>query len=262
MDPQANYDRCLALNPRVGAAIRGAVEACRRAPVRSIICSGSIPLGGYIPRHSDIDLLVVTREPPEGPGWAALLAELGAPSLSAGLIEAGELGKPEPVEIRGLAPRRDYVLHAFDLILLRKYSVVVYGEDVRGSMTDLNERDEITGILAHVRDVMVPAELAKLAAADRVGLAATNILNVAPVMVRCLYTLRHGTLVSKPEALTWAIREFGSRPESAPFVELCRVILDRMTAEFPGPERDRTIPALFRNAVPAWVAAVAPAREA
>lgn len=259
VDPALQYERCLALNPRVGDSIRGAVRACARLPVRSVVCWGSIPLGGFIPHHSDIDLLFVSAGAPEGGPWPALLAELGSPSLDPIVVADSDLVLREPRGIRSLAPRRECVLHAMDLILIRRYSVVVEGEDLRGTIPDLKEADEIGGILRHVQDVLVSAELRKLSArGGETALVATDVLNVAHVMIRCLYTLRHGALASKPAALDWAIGAFGRRAECEPFVRLCRAL--RAELQDDGTAR-RELPGIFRQAEPVWTRLVGEGKD-
>ncbi len=177
---------------------------------------GSLALGDFDPGKSDIDFLVVTTdELPET--MVAALAAMHERLAASGLKLAMELegsyiprrslrhydptNTHHPYIDRGggrLAITQHDTVWVIQCYVLREHGVVVAGPDIQ-SLIDPISPDELQWA---VRDMLWWWEL-QLKDTSRVEQSGYQVYTVLS-MCRILYTLKYGTIVTKPAAARWA----------------------------------------------------------
>ena len=198
------HRRVLERHPDLASGLAAVTAILARPPVTSLFLTGGIALGSYTPGSSDVDFVAVLSEP-FGAGlaevsraaWAAL------PSTSQTLLLRRDLGQEEPPAQQVWNPDHvtPYPFHAIEVILLRDYSVLLWGEDRRSELALYQVSEAIPGIIAPVSNKMLPG-----------ATETTDVTGVAFVLVRCLYSLRTGGLASKPDAAEWVADREGEQP--------------------------------------------------
>ncbi len=234
------------------------IAAIAGSPVRSLLLTGGIPLGEYTPQVSDIDIIAVLEGKPEerGPDLLRWVSGFSDTALEILFIERAELEKEAPAGVRSFEPLEMYRLHAFDSILLRKHSVVLCGEDCRSAVRELHEKQEIAGILYHVLNRMASQILLDFSAHRPRTSGNEPVIAVGNALARCLYTLFHYELVSKPEALRWGIARFGDEPGCGPLADLFRWLLAwRSIDKRPALNLEEPV-LLFRQSIPIYRALI------
>jgi predicted nucleotidyltransferase len=178
---------------------------------------GSLAIGGFDPRTSDIDFLVVTAAASDS-GQTAALDELHARLLSRHPRWAGELeGSYIPAdEARRYDPQRSVHLHLergagrlvaeqhdTDWIIqrhvLHEHGVALAGPPARELIDPVAPADLRQALVALMRGWWAPMvhDTARLQPLDYRCYAVQT-------MCRMLYTLEHGTIVPKRAAAQWA----------------------------------------------------------
>lgn len=198
------------------AELCAAVHAILGAEFIGMYLYGSLALGDFDPRKSDIDFLVAIAGPLSAEHLASLQAmhrRLAAgkakfkQELEGSYIPLAALRRYDPADTRHAHIDRgsgalqieqhdtDWVVQRYSL---REYGLALAGPDPR-SLIDPISADELRdGVLG----LMWWWEL-QLADPCRVAAGPYQAYTVLS-MCRILYTLRHGTLASKPAAARWA----------------------------------------------------------
>ena len=187
----------------------------------SVYLYGSVVLGDFRLGWSDIDLLVLTREPitavqaekllhlrqsltegePENPYYR--LFEGGMLPLSAFLTDM-----PDTVVYWGTSGERitdRYVFDSFCRLELLEIGVLLYGPDVREQITRPSYEDLRSDVRRHYEAVR--------AYGSTTGKSLYSfgwLLDIS----RCIYTLRTGKIIAKTKAGVWAL-ENGLCPDAA-----------------------------------------------
>jgi hypothetical protein len=206
------------MHPEVTAALHHLVASAREALSENFVglyCYGSLALGDFDPETSDIDFLAVTAGEIDREGIAALEAmhtRLWASGAHWAMrLEGRYLPRPAlrrydpnnpawPCVNEGrfyLAPEEpDWIIHRH---VLREHAAIIAGPPLAPLIDPISPdalRDAVHGTLREWWLPMLddPARLSDEA------YQAYAVLS----MCRVLYTLRHGTIVSKPVAARWA----------------------------------------------------------
>lgn len=181
---------------------------------RSVLLYGSIPLEDFRPGWSDIDLLVLTREPlsreqadvlmtlrqtlaaeyPENPYF--LRFEGGILSLNGFL--SGEADTAVYWGSRGQRVDTRYGYDCFSMLELCRHSRLLWGEDVRPMLPMPSCKELAAGVAGHLATIRQYAQ--------KTGASLHSfgwLLDIA----RCLYTLRTGGIASKTDAGQWALEQ-------------------------------------------------------
>jgi predicted nucleotidyltransferase len=204
--------------------IKRATELLRGCPVDAVYLTGGIALGAYSPEMSDIDLVVVLS-PTARAGASARAAVLDVvddlPPVAMLLVERAQLSAAEPkaLQVEG-SWSREYVLHAMDVILLRDYSILLFGADFRNEMATYTVSEVIGSIIDHVVNAMLPGVIAAVRADPALSLDKSNIMGLTFLMARCLVTLQTGHLVPKPMAARWLRAEARRKPHLVPLATM------------------------------------------
>lgn len=192
---------------------------------RGMYLSGSLALGDFEPRNSDIDFVVVTDDEVPADLFAALQAVHArfnagdspwATEVEAAYIPRRDLRRYDPAHARHPHIQRgatevlemdqlasDWVLQRY---ILREHGVVVAGPSPR-TLIDPVEPWEMRRAVAALMDEWwgtMPDDPARL---RRRGYQAYAVLT----MCRVLYTLATGDVASKPVAARWAQATLGER---------------------------------------------------
>jgi predicted nucleotidyltransferase len=191
--------------------------------LRGIYLYGSLALGDFTPERSDIDFVAVTdgELPPdlvealgemharlarEEPPWGDELEGSYIPlhllrrhDPEASLypsIERGESLRVERHETGGVIQRH----------LLREHGITLIGPPVRDWIDPVTREDLRREVATSAAEWLEPVGDDPLVLRHR-GYQAYTVMTIC----RMLYTLRHGTVVSKPVAARWAMEELGER---------------------------------------------------
>ena len=173
---------------------------------------GSVALGDYVHGQSDIDLLLVSPKEADA-GTDGLLQEIAADgqwSMDVLAITEETLASPAPVCSRLLDAGAPYELHGMDLVQLREYSAPLAGAAIDDLVEFRDTKTEARSALQHVLGVMVPGHVEACASAGASECLPALRLNIEFVLVRCLYSLKHGVVGSKRTAAAWASEEYQS----------------------------------------------------
>ncbi len=203
----------LAADTDLAETLRGAKDALAHIPeLRSLMLTGSIPMGAFSKAMSDIDLVGVTSQPvtelanPVRKAFGSIAGpyaeKLGVMLLDQATVESGTargivLNAADPQAMQECEP------HEIDLVMLRKYSALMFGIDFRSHLPKLEEPDVIDDIIGYVVDRLLQR------AGESRPISSDKITNLVFVMSRCLYTLANGTLATKPEAARWLMDRVG-----------------------------------------------------
>jgi hypothetical protein len=226
-EPMSNSPAAWQTYPDVRSAIsllQASVEAALGAELLGFYLCGSLASGDFDPRTSDIDFLGVTRGPlvPDSlatlaeahrllyAGRNAWLQELEGSYIPTRDIRRHVPGALHPRLERGSGELRtvphdsDWVIHRH---ILREQSVALSGPppaELIDPVTPDELREAVRGILF---DWWEPMELADPQRLRHLGYRYYAV----QTMCRMLYTLKHGTIVSKPAAARWALAELDPR---------------------------------------------------
>ena len=187
----------------------------------SVYLYGSVVLGDFRPGWSDIDLLVLTKEPiaaeqaerlvglkqemsgcePENPYYRAF--EGGMLPLRA--LVSGEPGRVVYWGTSGQRIKDRYDFDSFSRLCLKRYGMLLYGEDERGAIPEPADNELWDAVSFHLDGIRSSAHLT-----GRSLYSLGWMLDIS----RCFYTLRTGDIISKTGAGEWAL-ENGVCPEPA-----------------------------------------------
>ncbi len=227
--------------PDVNAVVQElltSIHAIVGAQVAGMYLVGSLALGDFQPRESDLDLVIVTvgalsdetvaalrdlhqRFDHSPSAWAAHLDAVYIPQevlleTSPSAARYPVLGWPEPLVLQPLEDS----WWPFWRYTLREHGVVVGGPDPRSLLDPVQPNDLRRASAAKV------AEWRTLAHGDPAWVAGLQVLQqhtyVVVTLCRLLYTLHTGAVVSKPVAARWAARTRASRWSA---------LIDRATTE-------------------------------
>ena len=253
------YSQVLAQHPALRSRILRATGILRRSPVDALYLTGGIPLGAYSPEMSDIDLVVVlSAAASAGSAQAAVLGIVDdLPGVALLLVERPQLSAPEPeaLQVEG-SWSRPYALHAMDVILLRDYSVLLFGADCRNEMAAYAASEVIGSIIDHVVNGMLPGVVAAVRADPTLSLDGSNVVGLTFLMARCLVTLHTGQLVSKPMGARWLRAEARRKPHLTPLAAMARRFALWYERGLPKTIRPRPINAQFPEAAASFVSGV------
>ena len=188
-----------------------------------LYCYGSLASGDFDPPSSDVDFVVVTRDvlsPAALVALEAMHARLAADGghwahhLEGSYIPQAAFRRHDPAQAKHPTIGIDWPFmiggHGPEWIIaraiLRASGVVVAGPDLK-SLLDPVGPDEIR---AAVRASLAGFWAGALAGPDWLQSRAYQAFAVL-TMCRALYTLEHGTLVSKPRAAAWALTVLPAR---------------------------------------------------
>ncbi len=206
------------------ARLLAEVRAILGAEFVGMVLYGSLALGDFDPRRSDVDFVVVTESPVEGAALVALQAmhrRLGAGpgrwalELEGSYIPRAALRRYAPPDIhhphidRG-APDLTVSAHDMDWVVQR-HVLREHGITLAGPPPD-TLIDPVTpdALRRAVRDLFAFWWLPMVA--DDSHLSAEGYRMYAILtMPRILYTLAHGAIVSKPVAARWALETLPPR---------------------------------------------------
>jgi hypothetical protein len=254
-------DWVLTRHPAVRESILRTTDLLRTCPVDALFLTGGITLGAYSPEMSDIDLVVVLPAAAEGDesAQAAVLRIVDdlPPGIGMLLVKRDRLPASEPpaLQVEGRWSR-PYALHAMDVILLRDYSVPLFGADCRREMPTYAAADEISGIIDHVVNTMLPPAVAAVRGDPALALRESGVMGLTFLMARCLVTLKTGGLVSKPASGRWLHAEARRSPRLLPLAALARRFALWYERGMPKRVRPRPINAQFASAAAGFVSEV------
>ncbi|MGI8688342.1 MAG: aminoglycoside adenylyltransferase domain-containing protein [Thermomicrobiales bacterium] len=207
--------------PAVNAVLhllRGEVRAVLGTEFVGMYCYGSLSLGDFAPGSSDIDFLVVTEhELPESMLHAleamhARIAASGrkwAEKLEGSYIPRAALRRYDPANNRHPTIGMDWPFSirahgshwVIERSIVREYGVVVQGPPPQTLIAPVSSDD----LAAAVRQALDDYWRMPLDGPEPEWLRPRDYQAYAILtMCRALYTLAHGTVVSKPAAATWA----------------------------------------------------------
>ncbi len=223
-------------------SLRDGIQAILGEQLVGLYLYGSLALGDFDPRKSDIDFLAATRAELRGEPLAALqvfhrhFAQGSSPwadELEGSYIPLAALRRYDPADThhphldRGSGGALSVEQHDTDWIVqrysLREYGVTLLGPAPR-ALIDPISPDELRQA---VRDLLWWWQL-QLRDTSRVqtpGYQAYAVLS----MCRIRYTLREGCILSKPQAARWA-QQFLGQPYA--------VLIERALAWQPGQSLD------------------------
>jgi predicted nucleotidyltransferase len=207
--------------PAVSAFLTAATAAWRNTLGRNlagIYVHGSLATGAFNPRTSDIDVMVTTRSPTDGPAhdritelhqamlgwsgerWAERLEAVILPAkalTTAGVpaISVLELHPDEGFKVARLGP--DFMIQKH---LLRHHGITLYGRDVTRLVLDVT-----TGELREAQIATLREWVPQLEFPGRLLSPAYQAYAVL-TMCRALCLLATGEVMTKPEAAAWAQR--------------------------------------------------------
>ena len=211
--------RWVTAHEEVNAILHMLLEGVRAALGEMLVglyLHGSLALGDFDPASSDVDFIAVTQDGLPSDAVERLRAmheALGASGLpyaqrlEGAYIPCQALRRYSPARAHHPTIGTDWEFQiallednwVFGYAILREQGVVVWGPP-SSTLIDPISADELRGaVRSQLRDVW------ERRATDRVWLRereyqAFSILTLC----RCLYTLRHGALASKPRAAAWA----------------------------------------------------------
>ncbi|MFA5309387.1 MAG: aminoglycoside adenylyltransferase domain-containing protein [Dehalococcoidales bacterium] len=183
---------------------------------------GSLALGDFTPGHSDIDFVVVTTaEPPEsitpaleamhqrihdgGLAWAGKLEGAYFPVSSIYRFNTEEPPRPHVWNRKFFTarPESDWLINFH---ILREHGVTVAGPPIRPLIMPITPDDIKRAVVEGLRVDWAPR------LDDRAWLTPPgNQPFVVLTNCRSLYTLKYGTVKSKPAAAGWALKTLGKR---------------------------------------------------
>ena len=261
MSGSSPSDQVLTRHPVIRERLLRATRLLRSCPVEALFLTGGIALGAYSPEMSDIDLVVVLPAAAEGdePAQAAVLRIVDdlPPGIGMLLVQRPQLAASEPqaLQVHGRWSR-PYALHAMDVILLRDYSVPLFGADCRDEMPTYGAADVIFDTIDHVVNTMLPPVVAAVTADPGLALGESGVMGLTFLMARCLVTLHTGELVSKLTAGRWLRARARHDPRFLPLASLARRFALWYERGLPKRVRPRPINVQFPEAAASFVSAV------
>jgi predicted nucleotidyltransferase len=180
---------------------------------------GSLAMGEFIPETSDLDVLAVTEQPVDNAGFAALAAmhkELAAlPNPYADRLEIAYIdrralqrfapGLRHPTLEQGEALA--WSEHGSNWILerwvVRQHGIALCGPDPRSLIDPISAQELRAAVRDRLRDW---ADWAHQPDDPDWLLPRAHKAYVVETMCRALYTLAHGELPGKQQAVAWALR--------------------------------------------------------
>lgn len=211
------------LDPAIELALssfRHGLQACLDQNLIAIYIAGSLLMGDFEPASSDLDFLVVTREPPS-PREASALADLHrrlAATYSWGeRLEGGYAAqsrlRPWGIEgsIAAIEPGAELCAEmpsdytADNMVALRERSMTLYGPPPQRVLPAVDRATLDTALREYLAE-LVAAPAATEPSPQEI---ASWVLNIA----RCLFGLEAGRPCTKSEAAAWLADQ---RPEFAP----------------------------------------------
>jgi hypothetical protein len=184
---------------------------------------GSLASGDFAPQRSDVDFLVVTtdRLPDEIlPALEAMHARITtsglkwAPKLEGSYVPQQALRRYDPTQAHHPSLRVDGSFavdhHGIDWVIqchvIRKQGIVLAGPAPKALIDPIRPNELRWAALATLHEWWSPM------LRDPTRLHSSEYRAYAVLtMCRALYTLQHGTIVSKPVAARWAQEELGER---------------------------------------------------
>ena len=204
----------------VNVALEALLEGARRALDEQFVglyLYGSLAAGDFLPDRSDIDFAVVTEDSLPEPTIAALREMHGAlwasssywaKRLEGAYIPKAEMRRhdpnypPRPTVNEGhfyLAGEDvDWVFHRY---VPREHETIVAGSSIRNFIDPVGPEDLREAVQALLKGWWGPM-LSDPKRLYDTGYAPYAVLSLC----RALYTLEHGTIVSKSRAAEWALR--------------------------------------------------------
>jgi hypothetical protein len=194
------------------------VGECVGDDLVGLYLNGSLALGDFAPRSSDVDVLVATAQVLPGPvverlrrlhralhaegGWAARLEVVYLPLAALRRFDPDDAGEyPIGASDREFALGRQGPTWVLDRWVTREHGVVVAGPDPRELIDPIGPSE----LRAAVRATL--ARHWALEGQDVAWLRPRNYQAFAVLTIcRNLYALERGELVSKPVAAAWARR--------------------------------------------------------
>lgn len=215
--------------PDVNAVIHAVLSGARTIlgdDLLGMYLTGSLAAGDFDPQNSDIDFIVVTATELSTETIAALTvmhAHIAAGSskwateLEGSYIPAQALRRYDPANaehphiFRGEGESRLFMMwHASDWVIqrhvLREHGVVIVGPSPR-TLVDPIPPDDLRQAVRTLAKVWPAPLLDDPEPLRHNGYHAYTVVTLC----RMLYTLQHGTIVSKPVAARWAQRADGAR---------------------------------------------------
>jgi len=192
-----------------------AIEVALGPNLVGIYLTGSLIAGDFEPASSDIDFLVVTRNPVDDEEFqrlAALHAHLAAVSpwgnrlegeyaAQRNILPKGGTGTGATIEPKEELKRASLAdLTAENLLAIRQSGLTLYGPAPVCVLPAVDSGVLAAALREYLSELRAKAETRRDAT---VGEKADWLLNIA----RCRYGLRFGQPSSKPEAATWMAQE-------------------------------------------------------
>ena len=199
---------------------------------------GSLSIGAFNSRTSDIDLLATTRTLTDGPanerlrevhqamqgwgddGWADRLEAIFVPAKTLTLpgiprLPVLELHPDEGLNVQPLGP--DFVLQKW---ILRQHGITLYGPRIAKIVAPVGAHELREAVLGTLRESWLPQ-------LEFPGEFLKRVYQAYAVLTMCraLCLLITGDVVTKPEAASWAMR--------APYLEIWHPLIQSVVA-YPG----------------------------
>ena len=207
MNASSNLRKVSQIHPPLKELLTRLVSDLADEPVQSIILTGGIALGDFSPQMSDIDIVIAVAQPlreyiNEIKSKISEYSDLKYyDKLDVKLVEEIKLQNESPVFFNVDGSR--YKPHEIDLILLRDYSVILWGKDCRDRITDLDLESSINVTIEHLIRNILPRVVSEIENNPPLDLREYPIAANAFLMSRCICTLYTNKLVSKPESAVW-----------------------------------------------------------
>jgi ADP-ribose pyrophosphatase YjhB (NUDIX family) len=229
-------DGRLAAHPEVRALVDQLLAGARSvlgARLIGLYVGGSLAIGDFAPDRSDVDFVAVTDGEigdDDGPRLAALHARLAAgPSRWGDELEGSYVSLAALVAPGLRAIRHPYIDRGTGSLgviateagyweiqrwLLREHGIAVAGPSLRDAIGPVGPDRLRAAVVDILREWWLPmvADPRRLSG-SRFGYRCYAVLT----MCRMLYTLAHGTVVTKPAAARWAAATLG--PRWTPLIE-------------------------------------------
>ena len=197
------------------------VEEILKEQLNSIYIIGSFATGGFNIKSSDIDFLVITKKDIDNKkidNLKNIHYEIAENNKLGKRLEGSYIAKDKIKEFEPPKQARPYI-HKGQLKLLKygnewiiekyvlkKYGILLRGEDIRSEIEQMKPKDLKTAVLKILNNWWEPLLNKKNKLYDD-EYQVYAILS----MCRIIYTLNHGNLVSKPQAAEWAKDELNQK---------------------------------------------------
>jgi predicted nucleotidyltransferase len=196
--------------------IKNLKETFEITPVSSIILTGGLALGAFSKEMSDIDIVIIIKDPLHKNKKLFIQQLKKIQKLKYGnkvdlkFIEEKELKKAYPISKN--LDGSTYRLHEIDLILLKKYSKLLYGKDYRKLIKKYDEKTEIPKTIKHISKKMLPSALKKVKNSKSQKVIDEIIIPYTFLMSRSIYSLYNNKLTTKPESAKWIKKNLKKYP--------------------------------------------------